>query len=372
MKPSSWCVLSLAVSLSASGAHAACQTTGQSSGAYQVDHRMVSVKWRFGGSLKYEHSTVSPTGQACTASQVQRRAVIEAGNLHYLPLARRWCATLNTCQDNLNSIVSGMNELTTELLPENSIREVGPPYAPYNEPGPGFWQFRDTIYDWGRMLDNLNKIRNAALEGTGTECGSTNPSVELQELLDIRIEAGKCKAGNNNWTLPPLPSSIDTSRSNDGLLTRLPTNPPIPAITPAQVSLLHATHDAHAAVTQYRCNGGTPPPPGAVKAAHATFEASAVSENQHSVFRMPFFTDVVDPAYAPTELCQRSIAQDNRHMAWMQAVEQAKPDLAWREGLAHALEHRLTADKPTATGPQLVYRLICAGPIDFCGNASTW
>jgi hypothetical protein len=265
-----------------------------------------------------------------------------------------------------------MNELSTELLPENSIREVGPPYAPYNEPGPGSWSFRDTIYDWSRMLDNLTRVRNAALESGGAECGAKNPSVEIQELLDITDTGTNCVAGNTNWTLPPLPSSVDAIRKADGLLTRLPRNPPIPAITPAQITLLHDTHTAHAAVTQYRCNGGTPPPPGAVKAAHATFEASAVSEDQHSLFRMPFFTDVVDPAYTPTELCQRSLAQDNRHMAWMQAVEQFKPDLAWREGLAHALEHRLTADKPTASGTQLVYRLICNGPIDFCGNASTW
>src|SRR6185369_14542310 len=126
-----------------------------------------------------------------------------------------------------------------------------------------------------------------------------------------------CIAGNTTWQLPTLPSGIDTQRANDGLLSRLVARP---ALTPTQVSLLHATHDAHAAATQERC-GGPPATPGAVQAAHAAFEASAVDENQHSLFRMPTFTTVVDPAYSSTEVCARSMAQDNRHMAWMQAVE---------------------------------------------------
>ncbi len=355
------------IACSAVEVNAQCQTGNASSAPIDVTASDVSVKWRYSQSLKFVHRP-----PYCTASQVQRRALIEAGNLHYLPLARRFCQSLTTCADNMNSIIGGMNELMTELLVENSIRELGPEEAPYNEPGPGFWQFRDTIYDWSRMLDNLNKIRNAALEQQGTECASKNPSADILELLDLTIQGGKCV--KRPPFVHPVPAPFDTARSNAGTLSRLIARP---ALLPGQITLLDETHHAHAASTVARCNG-TPSTPGAVQAAHAAFEASAVDEDQHSLFRMPYFTPAWDPAWNQTDQCTIAQAQDDAHLEWMDAVADNRMDLAWRSGLAHGIMHRRAADQDT----RLKYRRInglasvnglaafpdCLAPIETCPN----
>lgn len=358
------------IACSAVHVNAQCQTGNASSGPIDVTASDVSVKWRYSQSLKFVHRP-----PYCTASQVQRRAVIEAGNLHYLPLARRFCQSLSTCADNMNSIIGGMNELMTELLVENSIRELGPEDPPYNEPGPGEWQFRDTIYDWSRMLDNLNKIRNAALEQQGVPCAAQNPSADILELLDLTIQAGKCVA--RPAFVHPVPAPFDTNRDDAGTLSRLIVRP---VLTPPQLALLEETHHAHAASTVARCNG-TPATPGAVQAAHAAFEASAINEDQHSLFRMPYFTTAWD-AWSQADQCTIAQAQDDAHLEWMDAVENNQADLAWRSGLAHAILHRRAADIDS----RLKYRRInglaalttpnpdyasfgdCLAPIETCLN----
>jgi hypothetical protein len=328
-----------------------------STAPYVLAPRDVGLKYGPGlNALQWEPKTGK------TATQLQRRVMIERLINIDVPTAYRWAKTIGTCASALNSIRATMNELTTELLPENSIRELGPKPP---EPGPGFWSFRTTIYDYNNAQKALKKVQDCALAGSGVVCGASSPPTEMLELLDLRVEIDSysrpvCVAGNPTYSRVVPSEPLDIPRSKDGLLTRLVERQPM---TATQMQLLHETHAAHAANTAFRCGG--PPPTKSAGAAHKALEASARDEFEHSLFRIPEFATTVDPSHSPADVCALFEEADVHHEAWMDAVMDLDMALAWRAGLAHSFTHSRLATKDS----KVVYRVICDQAIESCPNS---
>jgi hypothetical protein len=328
----------------------------QSTAPYQLAARDVGLKYGPGlNALQWEPQT------GATATQLQRRAMIEQLVDVEVPKAYRFAKTVASCASSLGSIRATMNELTTELLPENSIRELGPKPP---EPGPGEWPFRVTIYDYNNSQKALKKVQSCALASSGTACGAASPDAEMLEMLDLRLETTgdvtRCVKGNLDYArvLPIEP--LDKDVAADGMLSRLVDREPL---TLEQIDLVHATHAAHAANTAFRCGG--PPSTLSTSEAHLALESTARDEFEHSLLRMPTFAKSIDPGHSPEELCALFEEADVHHGAWMDAVMALDMALAWRAGLAHAFVHSRIATKDSA----LVYRVICDDAIETCPNA---
>jgi hypothetical protein len=159
----------------------------------------------------------------------------------------------------------------------------------------------------------------------------------------------------------PPGTAFDPARANAGVETsqhRMP--PPNPV-------LLHATHTAHVAVSDWRC-GGPEPPPGIVEAAHRRLEASARSESEHHFFRMKNFSGLVDPGWThdhtPTsEECRWGRLQDRFHGRWIGCEEAGDWGCAEQAQDDHQLAH---VCMNIGTDDRLVVRFSCGAYIGGC------
>ena len=139
---------------------------------------------------------------------------------------------------------------------------------------------------------------------------------DLQDLLNLRIENGQCVKGAA-FTIPPKLEDENKARANDGLMTKKAVLSPLSS---TQMELLHATHMAHVAVSNWRC-GASAPAAGIVTRAHQAFEATAKNETEHHFFRMKDFAGAVDAGWSAAEVCALGRFQDDAHERWMKAVE---------------------------------------------------
>jgi hypothetical protein len=117
--------------------------------------------------------------------------------------------------------------------------------------------------------------------------------------------------------VPPPAARFDSAQADVGMIDSRVT---LPLLTAAQLELLHATHLAHRAVSDWKCGTGSAPVGDPVHAAHLAFEASAIDAQQSHFFRMKDF-DGLNDGYSAADMCRWARLQDARHERWMRAVE---------------------------------------------------
>lgn len=132
--------------------------------------------------------------------------------------------------------------------------------------------------------------------------------------LDLAIANGRCVDAPRTLTFP---DTIDKRVRALGIID-YDHRQPLP--TAYQAELVHGTHEAHVAVSDWRCGVGPAPPAGSVQAAHLALEESARTEAERHFFGLKAFRGDVDPRWSTREVCQWARLQDRDHERWMQAV----------------------------------------------------
>ncbi len=264
-------------------------------------HQDVSLKmWNLGGSAPLKWF------RGHTSTQSERDAVEEASYMGVYE-SIRFAKQFPGCNSTVSSSLANMNKISSKL---------GPGYEYAALKANDIWEV--TIQ--GRHY-TFEKYALKALQGclsTSTVaplCGA-KISANLADLLDLRVQDGKCVKGAL-FEVPAPTEAFDTARSRVDAVSRRVS---FVAWTPAQVQALHDTHAAHQAVSDFRCEVGLPPTPGAVDAAHRRLEGLARNIIEQHFFMMKAFSGVVDPAMTKAEECQWARKQDAAHERWMNAV----------------------------------------------------
>jgi hypothetical protein len=282
------------------------------------------------------------------ATQTQRDAMEETLTGVALPEAIRYARTMSSCTSAVSSAVSELTKITMRLGPVYE-QELG---LEANDN----W----SIPVFGRHYQieqkQLLKIRACSLGSAAVACAA-NPLMTqtgtvpnaLADLLDIRIENGLCVAGALFASTAPV-EAFDSARAMIGIVqSKTP-------MTPPDAALLHATHAAHHANSDFECGVG-PAPTASVKAAHMALEATAATEEQHHFFRMKDFSGVADPRWTAPQVCQWARLQDAAHERWMDAVMQGD----WAHARQADDDHQLAHICMNLDNPALEVRFSC-GP----------
>jgi hypothetical protein len=279
-----------------------------------------------------------------TATQVGRDAMEETLVARAVPEAIRYARTIPACREATGKAIGLLNNVTAKLgnLYEQADLKLGDGTTPF--PG-GSW----SIPAYGRHYRfeqyALKAIRDCSASGSGRAACAVSPllTASLLDLLDLRVEAGQCIRGasfvatcdyedaNGVPCAPPL-EAYNSYRAGVGVVqskARMPT---------PDAALLHATHAAHLAVSDWRCMVGPPPTAGIVQAAHVALEASAETEDQHHFLRLKDFEGFVD-GWMAAEACRWARLQDRFHERWMVAVGRGEWGAARRADDDHQLAH---------------------------------
>ncbi len=354
----------LVVLLFTSLASAACPPVGTVSSPYDITCGNIGVRFT---DLTRDVLT------GCTSTDAQRWRAVTKLNGECLAKAEVFCANLSNCQDNLNSIIANQNDLQNAFMIRKTIREIGPLYAPYNEPGTGTWRERPTDYNHGRAIDVLDAIRYAALEGQGVNCGlelskstyTTPDRVNLMQQLNIHVQLeidGKlhCRPGDSTLHPPAPVGNIDPIRKDEGHFV-----PGKIFVSAGQKTLLDIAEAAHMKVHMEHC--GMPistemlslP---TVAVAERNVELSATSELQWLLFQGRDFWGAFAPEWDSMQVCYLSQQQHNAYHKWTECRKNGDLACAWRFRLLHMQCHR----RANWYNPKLLYRDAgYQGPIDY-------
>jgi hypothetical protein len=134
--------------------------------------------------------------------------------------------------------------------------------------------------------------RVAVRDRCATRFAAAAALLDLRDLLDLNEACD----GPAAFRFGELPSTFDRPRENHAIVD---TRRLVAVPGPAQQTLLHQTHAAHAAVSDWRCGLGPQPPNGIVPTAHLAYEQSADSETQAHFFALKPFSGYVDPPVDP-------------------------------------------------------------------------
>jgi hypothetical protein len=282
------------------------------------------------------------------ATQTLRDAMEETLTGVALPEAIRYARTMTSCAAIAKSTVGELTKITMRL---------GPVYEQQQSlEANGVW----SIPVFGRHYQieqhQLAKIRACSLGSAATACAA-NPLMTrtgtvpnaLADLLDIRIDNGRCVEGALFSLSPPV-EPFDANRANVGIVqSKTP-------MTPPATSVLHATHTAHQQTSNFQCGTG-PAPTASVRDAHMALEATAITEDQHHFFRLKDFSGIPDPDWSPQQVCQWARLQDAAHERWMNAVSQGD----WAHARQADDDHQLAHICMNLKHPDLKVRFSC-GP----------
>lgn len=286
-----------------------------------------------------------------TATQVERDAMQETLAAVAVPEAIRYARTMSSCAGAMRTALSNLSKITSKLGPEyegNTLFNGGRWFIPTSGR-----HYHDEEYA-------LRAIRRCSLGGGAKACAQ-NPLMtpDLLDLLDLRVDDGRCVAGATFELLTPT-ETYDPKR---GGLGAIQTSQAVPVPKSRQMGLLHDTMAAHQAVSDFRCGVGPAPAPGSVTAAHVAFEATATTEKQHHFFRMKAFAGYTDPGWSPADVCRWARLQDRAHERWMQAVMGGD----WEHSREAENDHQLAHVCMNLRDPRLLVRFSCApGRISSC------
>lgn len=294
-----------------------------------------------------------------TATQADRYVLQETHIGDAIPAAIRVALRLPRCHSVIPSAVANLNATTARL---------GNNYRRRTLTGGGVW----TIPPQGRYYSfpsyTLAKIQACALADP-VPCATVLAADEaLWDLLDVRVERGRCVRGAPFVTSPHEP--YDPRRAAEAPVdSRLRFAP----LTASQLEALHATHTCHAAVTRWRCRqtDDVPKPACDVDALHQAFEATATTESDRNRFTMLRFSGFeyslragyVD-GWTDAEVCRLAVIQDRHHARWMDVLDIGGD---WDSSDAEATNHQ-NAHICMGLPPRLGVRVLqtCGPRIEPC------
>lgn len=242
-----------------------------------------------------------------TATQAERDGMEETLSSIAISEAVQLAKSIPACIQAAKSAVSRWNGVTSKL---------GIGYEDAALKANDIW----TIPVFGRHYSferyGLLDIQTCML-GSGKKLCASSPLLtkNLQDLLNIHVENGACVKGSDVQVYMPS-EPFDVKRSMvDAVVTKKQAS-----LTTEQMTLLHKTHEAHKAVSDWRCGVGVLPEPGAVDREHQAFEASATNITQQHFFAMKRFSGTVDSQWSKDQECKWARLQDKAHEDWMIAV----------------------------------------------------
>lgn len=283
------------------------------------------------------------------ATQIEKDALEETLLAVALPEAIRYARTVSSCQQYTKKCQGHIDSVTAKLGPiyeDHSLKQ-------------GSWE----IPEYGRHYSVerycLLGVRDCSVSNQGSSlCANSSLMTQnLQELLDIRIENGKCVKGNNNFQVIAPTETYDSTKQRSFVVQ---SKNKMPSLTTEQMEALHQTHEAHKAVSDYRCGVG-PNPGNVVDPAHQKLESLARNGLEQHFFMMKRFAGTVD-GWSKSDECKIARAQDRAHERWMNSVMAGD----WRASRAAENDHQqshivmvLNADG---------YRLLpfCEKDISYC------
>jgi hypothetical protein len=214
-------------------------------------------------SIKLPSSSFYEWFRGRTATQAQRDAMEETLTGVAVPEALRYARTISACAGQVPSLASQLTKVTAKLgttYEQNSLLPAGSWWVP----------IQGRHYSFEQYI--LHTVRSCSTgSGAASACAkSPLMTPALADLLDIRIENGRCVAGAAFGVPAPLETYSSYRAAVGGVQSKTAMVPPDP-------TLLHATHAAHRAVSDFRCGVGPEPPAGSVQAAHLALEATATN-----------------------------------------------------------------------------------------------
>lgn len=295
--------------------------------------------WLFGNSqpLKWYRGK--------TATQTQRDAVEETSSMYVLQ-AVQFAKTIPGCDQMVKKALSTWNGIPSKL---------GPGYEYAALRANDVWQVTVQGRHYTFEKYALEALQSCLVSSQAASvCGSKIPQ-DLSDVLDLRIENGKCIRGAA-FQIPPPTEPFDTAKA---VADQVSTKVKFPALTDSHKALLHQTHMLHKSVSDWRCGLGSLPS-GSVDKAHQDFESSAVSTTQQHFFQMKRFSGSVDPLWTQAEQCKWGRLQDKFHEAWMNAVEAGDWFLARLEDNRHQMMHECMNVK----SDDFQVLMYCKDPVD--------
>jgi len=314
--------------------------------------RDLSLKWESG---TYAYRWFPLSGTPHTASQAERDSMEWMLFARTLEVLR---AAGDLCPAEARYAYTQMNLVTTRV-------GVGSQYeGALQKIGGKIWQIGANGRHYSVERSVLKRFRACLMRGTvRDDCAARFAApaamTDLRDLLDLNPTCD----GPATFEFGPIPSATDAARAR-----RAPVDTRRLAATPseAQMALLHQTHGAHGAVSDWRCGLAPRPPDGVVPAAHLAYEQSAADETQAHFFAMKPFSGYVDPHWTPDEVCGWARLQDTFHARWMAAQEIGDWAGARQADTDHLFAHLCMND----ASPRLRVLFSCgnAQRIDGCGK----
>jgi hypothetical protein len=136
---------------------------------------------------------------------------------------------------------------------------------------------------------------------------------------------------------------VTTARAN---AFQVDTRTTLPPCANGDCSLLHATHEAHACVTNVKCGLGLQSACPLVGLAHTAYENGCHGDERCLAFRkMKPFSGFEDHTHwTPTQICQLSRLQDREHLRWMAAQERGDWKASRKADANHDALHQAMND----------------------------
>lgn len=287
-----------------------------------------------------------------TATQVERDAMEETRTGVAMPEGLRYIRTIKGCESVYSKYGGILGEMTALLGP---VYEIG---ISLKEGEAGHW----SVDPNGRHYSKENYFFKDAKQcsvANGTQCAQSPLMTQaLLDLLDMRIEGGKCVLGAL-FTVPPPTEKRNSYREQLG---RVQADTLMPQLTDAQKVLLAASHAAHHAVTLFKCGEGPAPVAGIVQTSHMALENSARNEPEHHFLRMKDFSGAEDPLWTKDQVCRWAKIQDIAHHRWMDEVLKGK----WGRSRLFENDHQNAHICMGLKHERLLVRFSCAGKIGTC------
>ena len=192
----------------------------------------------------------------------------------------------------------------------------------------------------------VNQKARACSLGSSTKAAcAKNPNLtdRVKKVLDIRVENGVCVAGGD--CVPPVPTeAYQSAKSKIGMAD---STKPMPKPTEgADLTSLHAAHEAHRLASYGLCGGSGQPACVNVQDAHKAYEAFAKDPADAHFRRMMDFSGYADSVangnpkgWTDAQVRQLKAAQDREHEGWMAAQEAGDWGLARCHDDAHQKFH---------------------------------
>lgn len=275
-----------------------------------------------------------------------------------MPRAFRLAMDVPACASQLGNVVelNFTDQTMSEFTMEDSILQA-----------PTGYQCRAPLYDRERSYQHAERLQTCILKDPVRAAASPYATPDTLDFLAMRRVAAlggdflMAGARSDIQTLAPdckqtkNPVCDDTRRMDGQLDGRHAILTPL---TPAQVAMVHATHEAHVACSTAIILGTDRAVCATVKPAHEALQRSARSFDELLLVTMTPFLGDVDARQSPDRIAQRFRLADEAHERWMAAVLRLDLVEAWRMRLKHARQHVLLG---LGGDPRIRVREVCDG-----------